>query len=355
MSTDLRTALAERLSPHFTLSKSRLMTLAVMIVALANGRTVNLSHIASAFPGPAQHASNYRRLQRFFQHVRLDQKIVAWIVVKMLNLERPKCLALDRTNWKIGGKDVNLLVLALVTRRFRIPLFWVLLDHQGNSNTDQRIKLMQRYLELFDASSIELLLADREFIGGKWMNFLINNNIPFAIRVKVGMRFSPSDGKFFSISSLLRKKRARRKPVVLKGRLPDCEAVLSIAAKQLKSGEWLIVMTNTDDPAKTLNAYRKRWSIECLFGDAKTRGFNLEDTRLTNPDKLDTLMAIVALAMVWAYRCATKVMGMKAIKRKTHGRRERSWFRIGLDALRNWIEHNPDKASRAWQKTWPRA
>lgn len=64
--------LLETLRPHFCLSKSRLETLAVLLVGLANGRTVNLSHLASQFPGDAQHGSNYRRLQRFFQFVRLD-------------------------------------------------------------------------------------------------------------------------------------------------------------------------------------------------------------------------------------------------------------------------------------------
>lgn len=32
------------------------------------------------------------------------------------------------------------------------------------------------------------------------------------------------------------------------------------------------------DVRQALNDYRKRWAIECLFGDAKTRGLNLEDT-----------------------------------------------------------------------------
>ena len=31
-------------------------------------------------------------------------------------------LALDRTQWKIGDREVNYLVLAVITRRFRVPL-----------------------------------------------------------------------------------------------------------------------------------------------------------------------------------------------------------------------------------------
>ena len=37
------------LSPHFDLGKTRLETLAIMLAGLANGRTVNLSHLATEY------------------------------------------------------------------------------------------------------------------------------------------------------------------------------------------------------------------------------------------------------------------------------------------------------------------
>ena len=105
--------LIETLRPHFDLSKTRLETLAVLLFGLANCRTVNLSHLASQYPGGERHASNYRRLQRFFQHIRLDGDIGAQLIVGMLKLGHPKLLALDRTDWKLGSRDVNVLVLAV--------------------------------------------------------------------------------------------------------------------------------------------------------------------------------------------------------------------------------------------------
>ncbi|MER9265811.1 hypothetical protein NKI63_14710 [Mesorhizobium sp. M0410] len=92
----IHSALIETLDWHFALSKSRLVTLAVLIAGLAQSRSVNLSHLAVHLCGPVCHASKYRRLQRFFQFVRLDQAVAARLVVYMLNLERRKYLALDR-------------------------------------------------------------------------------------------------------------------------------------------------------------------------------------------------------------------------------------------------------------------
>lgn len=348
------TPLLSTLRPHFELSKTRLVTLTVLLVGLANGRTVNLSHLASQFPGSARHASNYRRLQRFFQFVRLDGDIAARLIVRLLNLDRPKLLALDRTQWALGSSEVNTLVLAVVTRRFRVPLLWTLLDHRGCSDTEQRIALMERYLRLFGAGSIQALLADREFIGCEWMEFLCKNNIPFAIRLKEDMQIRLEDGGLHSFRSLLQKRRRGAWTGWLNGIATTPANRLRVAAKRIRSKELLIVATNLDDSGRALNLYRKRWHIECLFADAKTRGFNIEDTHITDPEKLATLLVVVALAVTWAYRCATRAMGDKAIRRKTHGRREKSWFRTGLDTLRSWIIHHPDKAIAAWAKTCPK-
>jgi len=109
---------------HFGLGKKRLATLAALIGGIVQCRTVNLWHLAVHLCSAACHASKYRRLQRFFQFVRLDQDVAARLVVYMLDLERPKFLALDRTNWKLGSRDINILMLAIVTRRLRVPLLF---------------------------------------------------------------------------------------------------------------------------------------------------------------------------------------------------------------------------------------
>lgn len=354
MSIALPTALMASLSPHFALSKSRLETLVGLVMGIIHGRTVNLSHIASLFWGAACYASKYRRLQRFFQYVRLDQDCLAPLVMQMLHLSRPTCLVLDRTNWMVGGRVINILVLAIVTRRFRVPLLWTFLGHPGNSDQGQRICLIQRYLALFGTANITLLLADREFIGTQWMSFLIEAKVPFAIRVREDQHLMLADQSPCALKTLLRRKRSCYAIHTQTAFLPGTGHPIHIGAKRLTNGEWLIVLTNAPCARTALQAYKKRWGIECLFADAKTRGLNLEDTRLTHPAKLHTLIAVLTLAFLWIYRSATHTMGYKAIKRKTHGRREKSWFRTGLDALRHMILYNPPTAANIWTKLCPK-
>ena len=213
---------------------------------------------------------------------------------------------------------------------------------------------MERYLRLFGASSIRALLADREFVGAEWMDFLNKNNVPFVIRIKEDMLIRLTDGTQRQFRTLLRKRKHGTWEGWLTGMNTSPGNRLRCAAKRIKGAELLIIATNLDEAGHALSLYRKRWGIECMFADAKTRGLNLEDTHITDPTKLATLLVLIALAVTWACRAATRILGRGTIRRKTHGRREKSWFRTGLDALRKWIIHYPHHALEAWTNRYPR-
>ena len=348
---DAIAALRERLRPHLNMSKDRAETLALIVIAMVSARTVNLSHLAAERPGAAKVASTYRRFQRFFQHVRLGLDWSAPLIARMSGLDAGGswALALDRTQWRVGETEVNYLVLAVVTRRARLPLMWTVVPGRGCSDTAQRIELMRRYLALFDASTIRLLTADREFIGQEWLDFLDEAGVPFAIRLREDLRVTDGDGHDLTLAARLRGRgRGRGFEGWIGPRGAHGRRKLFFVAKILK-GEWLILATNVA-PRAALDGYKKRWAIECLVSDAKTRGLNLEDTRLTAPEKLDLMMGLVALAIAWVSRAARDALGHRWPPRKTHGYLAKSWFRTGFDQIRRALRTNPINAIEPWRK-----
>ena len=78
-------------------------------------------------------------------------------------------LAIDRTSWQFGKTAINIFMLAVVHDGVAYPLMFSMLPKKGNSNTKERIALLQRYIRLFGANSIDCLLADREFVGEHWI------------------------------------------------------------------------------------------------------------------------------------------------------------------------------------------
>lgn len=330
--------LQKTLTPHVPLGKSRLETLCLLLLGMIGARTVNLTHIATERPTRARVASTCRRLQRFFQHVILPEDWAVGLVIALIGNPRPWYLCLDRTNWKIGQTDVNILVLAVVTARFRVPLMWTLLSHSGNSTTAQRIALMKRYLAHFDPDTVRMLLADREFIGQEWFAFLMEQRIPFTIRMKQE-QIIRVEGRDLSLRSWLsRCKGVRGFAAVLPGRAGHPDLNLHFGARRINGGELLVVAcSHPGSGARILRLYRKRWFIECLFADSKTRGLNLEDTRLTLPRKLSLLIAICAIAVALLCHAAARLLGQKYPPRKKHGYCAKSWFRTGLDELRRYL------------------
>ena len=336
----LTKALSTALGNHIALWRTRQETLVWLVMLIIQTGTVSLWRLAGHVDTRAQTLSVHRRFERFFQHVRLDDGCIARLIVDIMGLSgKPWHLALDRTNWKFGRCHINILMLAIVHGKVCIPLFWVLLGKAGNSNARERADLMARMRKVFPEQPVASLSGDREFIGESWMNWLHKQGIPFVLRLKENMFVWNEEHVPVKLSAHARhlKKRQSRilKGTWYLGRDPAKPATpVRLAMLRLKTGEMLIVAVSRVRIKTALSIYRNRWGIETLFSCLKTRGLGLEHTHMTNPFKLATLMAVLALAFCLAYKAGLWAARLKPPRHKTHGRFQRSIFALGLNALR---------------------
>jgi hypothetical protein len=179
-------------------NRARVRLLARFLVALIACRTVCLSRLAPALPGDAKQSSQYKRLCRFLSGFDLDYVALARLVIAIVaqvGVKPPFVLAMDRTNWKLGKAELNLLVLAVVYQGVAFPLFWMVLDKAGNSNLRERQSLLLRYLAVFGQESIAYLCADREFCGRAFLRWLRQNRIHFVVRLRGNVRMTNAKGQ----------------------------------------------------------------------------------------------------------------------------------------------------------------
>jgi Transposase DDE domain len=94
-----------------------------------------------------------------------------------------------------------------------------------------------------------------------------------------------------------------------------------------------LILVSAEFCEKPHEEYRKRWGIETLFAALKSRGFNLEDTRIQDPERLSRLLALLALAFTWAFVVGLRQASVKELKLKKHGYPPKSIFRRGLNIL----------------------
>ena len=184
---DIR-SLEQTLAQNLPWHRTRIKLVAAFILALVTVKNVNLVEIACAFAGKAKQQSQYKKLQRIFRFFELPYADLAACVVKLLGVPGPWHLTLDRTNWQFGQRDLNILLLGIVHQGIAYPLVWLVLPKACNSHTDERITVLEIFLDLFGKEQIACLLADREFIGADWLRYLRRSGINFHLRVRENFR-----------------------------------------------------------------------------------------------------------------------------------------------------------------------
>lgn len=331
------------LKEDFKLHGARLNLISSFVSALIIVRTVNLGTLASALNPIVYPESNEKRLKRFFSKVSLDKTSFLKLMLKLLPKQDAYVLSLDRTNWKLGSFNINILMLGVCRKGIAFPLVWTLLDKRGNSNTRERLALLDTLLQHLPASKIEAIVADREFIGKTWFEGLKKRKLSFVMRLKNNTLIgSKAHNK---VASLRYKHLTRGETYVCPKHVWIYGLRLQLAVTKSQEGE-LVILACTDKPERACIRYAQRWNIECLFSALKTRGFNLEDTRLTTFKRLDSLIIMLSIAFTWAHLLGEWVYQHRPLKLKKHGYLPISFFKRGLNYLRTAILASPFDPAR---------
>jgi hypothetical protein len=326
--------LRRKIQAYLPLHGARLSFMAKFVMALIVVRGVTVSMIASAPNPKVLPESNEKRIKRFFAEVNLESKGFTSLMLALLPVKDKLVLTLDRTTWELGSNCVNILLLGAAYKGLAFPLLWVFLDKKGNSDTAERLALLDTLLTLVQAEHIEAVVADREFTGKDWFKGLRERQLLFVMRVRNNTLIG-SKGKTRSAQKRYDYLNTQEVYICPK-RCWVFGLRLCIAATKSKEGELVVLVCNAD-PDQALVRYAQRWQIETLFSALKSRGFNLEDTHMTTADRLDKLLALLGLAFAWAHLVGEWCYQVRPLKLKVHGYLAKSYFKRGLDALRSAI------------------
>jgi Transposase DDE domain len=346
-SVNLQIFLAYRLAKA---NLSRQKFISGFVLSLLKNKSVKFCDIAADLNEDAKVESNLRRIQSFFADYELDYAEQARLLMRFIPLHRLD-LSIDRTNWKFGKVNINILCLTVSYRGVGVPILFELLDKRGNSNAAERTCLLDKFIGLFGTKCIGSFTADREFIGDEWYKYLISKEIRFFIRLPKSHRLI-LDGIDYRIDVLIDTHVQKGEKHLHDIKMHGIEG-LGIGLRKLpKDGkkrledDYLAILTNCPK-TNALKEYKKRWTIETFFQSIKERGFDIEQTHLNQANRLKKLFAFVCLAFVMCLSIGVyHHENIKSIPIKNHGYKQNSFFRVGLDKIKSALDHVFDDIGR---------
>ena len=320
-----------------TMNLARIKLMALMLHALCVVQTVSLHKLASAMPNSRDKDTNLRRIQRFIAKFALDLDVVAKIIFSLLPDKTGLVLSMDRTNWKFGEVNINILMLGVTYRGIAFPLIFKLLDKRGNSNWEERRDIMLRFIRLFGYECIDSLVADREFIGKEWIEFLNNMRIRYYIRIRQNFwvrnpkASAPCRAWWLFHDLKVRQEKFYPKLFLMKGEY------VYLAGSRIKNSDGIAelqILICFNKPELGISTYKKCWEVETCFKAMKSSGFNIEDPHLRDIDRIARLTAMVCIALVWAYLVGDhKDINVQPIRILKHGRKAKSLVKYGLEEI----------------------
>lgn len=348
--------LPEFYQSHFQkqLKFSDYLILSIIINLLQTIKQVNLEKLATVFPLPIKFESRRRKLQRFLSLPQWNVESIWLPLISQWVQERVQphqalYIAIDRTRWQL----INILVISLIWKRRAIPLYFQLLDKQGNSNFEEQTTALLKVLPLFPQYQI-VVLGDREFCSVDLASWLRARNTSFCLRLKKSHYIELAPEIWIQLKAL------GLRPGIsfyLQGcKITKTKRVtgFDLAAKWQRkyrgsiAQEGWFILTNLTSLDAAIQAYTKRFGIEEMFRDFKKGGYNLEATNVEG-QRLISLLILMAIAYTISTTLGQKIKHMgiqnyvgriKEIKRSVL---RHSSFYIGLYGA-HWVNSSSNCA-----------
>lgn len=281
-------------------------TLAMLMVGIFQSSDVRLSRIAAKTPLDFRQDSVAQRFRRWLKNPLVDERAIYDPVVRnlLVGLRHTRLrIQIDRT---LLEDRFNVLMVSLYVRKRALPLVWQVLPHQGSSDYLDWVEILSHLADLLPEGAQVILLGDREFGTADLMSIADGYGWEYCLRVKgSNYVYLPQTGQWVELSQLIPQRGEHYFLTDVK--FTKSNHYPSHLALAYDGDEPCFVATNRIPSLRTLREYARRFGCEPLFSDLKTRGFDLEQTRLIHADRLSRLLLALALLLVWVLSVARRV------------------------------------------------
>lgn len=319
-----------------------LETLAYMISGIIGGKSCQLPKIASQVPGEVHPDSRTKQLSRWVQNenVTFDLYFLPFVqaLLERLAAVRPLVLIMDGS--AVARGCVTLMVSVIYAHR-AIPIGWLVIEGaKGHFPTETHLALAREVKTRVPETATVIFLGDGEFDSPELQAELAGYQWQYVCRTAKNILIRVGED-WLSVADLAvtRGQHVFRKNVhftkVAYG------PVMVIAWWEARYPDPIYLVSNMASGQRACDWYRKRMHIETFFSDQKSRGFQIDRSHLSDPQRVQRLLIAASLAYLWVICLGTVAHDDEwlPIIHRRH-RCDLSLFQLGLRLLDYLLNHD---------------
>ncbi|MCB0490713.1 MAG: IS4 family transposase [Cyclobacteriaceae bacterium] len=313
--------------------------LSLMVSGLVLGKKANMTKIAEELPTKAKDKSTFRRFQRFVANDNIDYEEYhmpfAQQIVQALGVNR-LVVAIDSS---VVGKGCVTLMAGVAYRNRLLPLAWIVYEgSKGHTTAERHIQVLQLLERVIPEEMDVILVGDGEFDNVPMLEWLEENtNWNFAVRTCKSSQVT-YNGERYRIDTIAEKGHI----VFLEETYFTAQEfgpLMAFAWWDENCDEAIYLITSLTNVDEACGYYRKRALIETFFSDQKSRGFGIDKSRISDPQRLERLLLGAFIAYIWMIWLGVEVVQKGYTSLIDTARGDKSIFSLGVTWLKNRIKY----------------
>jgi len=281
------------------LQKPHVKGLADLAASMLGCRSVNTSELLSVLPRQTKDAeSKYRYINRWLKNPLIKPvEVMGGFIPEIAALAgadgKTIVLIMDQTKISDG---FECLMISLRVGERAIPVVWTVKETRGAVGFDAQEPLLDAAFAMTPEGASVLLAADRFYGGAALVAWCRKRGWKWRIRLK-GNLILRHEGDKITTGEAAKAGMAA---------LHDAEfnetgvsTHIGILHEEGHKEPWIVAMDEPPNKGRVLD-YGMRWAIEPMFSDCKSRGFDVTQTQIKHPDRIERLLLVIAVALYWA-------------------------------------------------------
>jgi hypothetical protein len=317
-------------------------TLAGAVNGIVRSGKSHLKAMAKKSPDKSKVESRIKRTSRFLQNEQVDAQTyyLPFITALLVGLARsgPLVLVIDGSE---VGRNCLALVISVIYGKRTLPLVWVVVQgKKGHFPEETHQQLVQTVKPLIPQGSDVIFLGDGEFDGIQLQADIAANGWQYVCRTAANRCLFDGEDDF-SLGDIYLQP-------------GDCLEIPDVGFTQANYGPVLVIAWWRPDQKKPIYLvsnmelgeeacywYSKRFRIETFFSAQKSRGFHLDKSHISDPQRISRLLIAACLAYIWViYLGAIAIRDEWVSIIHRPDRCDLGLFQLGLDLLEHFLNES---------------